>query len=104
MAAMYILAYLIVIFTAFIQIRWLIILLLVLFSFPMPIKAIRRFNKMIHQKHDASDGSDWQNEYNLWYFVRFRYLYQRTFRYLLLTSIVLLTMLVLLLYIYIICR
>ena len=45
MAAMYILAYLIVIFTALFKSGGSLFYLLVLFSFPMPIKAIRRFNK-----------------------------------------------------------
>ena len=42
---MYILAYLIVIFTALFKSGGSLFYLLVLFSFPMPIKAIRRFNK-----------------------------------------------------------
>ena len=45
MAAMYIVAYVFVIFTALFKAPGSLFYLLVLLSFPMPIKAVRRFNK-----------------------------------------------------------
>ena len=45
MAAMYIVAYVFVIFTALFRAPGSLFYLLVLLSFPMPIKAVRRFNK-----------------------------------------------------------
>ena len=45
MAAMYIVAYVFVIFTALFKAPGSLFCLLVLLSFPMPIKAVRRFNK-----------------------------------------------------------
>ena len=48
MAIMYIVAYALVVFTALFKSGGSLFYLLVLLSFPMPIKAVRRFNKMIH--------------------------------------------------------
>lgn len=48
MATMYVVAYALVVFTALFKSGGSLFYLLVLLSFPMPIKAVRRFNKMIH--------------------------------------------------------
>ena len=73
MAMMYAVAYIIVIITAFLN-PGILFYLLVLLSFPMPIKAVRRFNKMIPETMMPAMVTGKTNTF-FWFIVCIRNLY-----------------------------
>ena len=72
MAAMYIVAYVFVIFTALFKAPGSLFYLLVLLSFPMPIKAVRRFNKNDTPATMMPAMAARQDQHNIWSFICIR--------------------------------